>query len=108
MTVSKDRISMQIEQISRLLAQLFRQVESRQIAQARQTVDDCFRVLDLDRERVRTCDPSEIIASLGDTRLLVQLEDLLSISVRLTPDDCILRLQQAIAAHIEKEMSVHA
>ena len=101
---AQDRITQQIEQISRLLPQLIKQLENRKIAQARRTVEDCFSVLRLDRETIRTEDPETIIASIADSRLLVQLADLLAISVRLSPDEAVRRLHRAVTAHIDREM----
>lgn len=101
---SKDHITQQIEQISRLLPQLFKQLENRKIAQARQTVEDCLSVLQLDSEKIRTRDPEEIIAAIADHRLLVQLADLLAISVRLSPDEHALRLRRAVTAYLDREM----
>lgn len=104
MIEQKDYIMMQIEQISRLLAQLFRQLENRKMFQARATVENCFSVLNLDRETIRTCDPNEIADGIADPRLLVQLADLLSVCVRLFPDDHALRLHRAVTARLEEEM----
>ena len=101
---SKDHITQQIEQISRLLPQLFKQLENRKIAQARQTVEDCLNVLQLDQEKIRARDPEEIIAAIADHRLLVQLADLLDVSVRLSPDEHALQLRRAVTAHLDREM----